>query len=246
MGVLRVLLAFLLCLAASCPALAGERLLRVAVLTNSPPMSYVDGAGNMAGFHVGMARAMCEVIEARCEMSIVSLERVVDAVAAGEFDFGAVGLLDTPERRAKILFTKAYYHSNSAWVGHPGFEPGGPGVRVAAVAGSAQYRFARSQGWKAVAVSHHSEFSGLLAKKEVDAILAPMTTALTLRLDKSLSQLGLVTTFMRQPELSGDVYMIVNPKNPELRDSLDKAIDRVKRDGRFDRLNTEYLPFRLQ
>lgn len=246
MGFLRGLLAFLMLLAANCPALAGERLLRVAVLTNSPPMSYVDGTGNMAGFHVGMAKAMCEAIEARCEMSIVSLERVVDVVAAGEFDFGAVGLLDTPERRAKILFTKAFYHSNSAWVARPGIEPGGAGVRVAAVAGSAQYRFARSQGWKAVAVSHHSEFSTLLAKKEVDAILAPMTTALTLRQDKSLNNLGLVTTFMRQPELSGDVYMIVNPKNPELRDSLDKAIDRVKRDGRFDRLNTEYLPFRLQ
>lgn len=246
MGSLRVLLAFLMLSAANCPALAGERLLRVAVLTNSPPMSYVDGAGNMAGFHVGMAKAMCEAIEARCEMSIVSLERVVDVVAAGEFDFGAVGLLDTPERRAKILFTKAFYHSNSAWVARPGIEPGGAGVRLATVAGSAQFRFARSQGWKVVAVSHHSEFSALLAKKEVDAILAPMTTALTLRQDKSLNHLGLVTTFMRQPELSGDVYMIVNPKNPELRDSLDKAIDRVKRDGRFDRLNTEYLPFRLQ
>lgn len=245
MGPFRLLLTLLL-LAMSLAAPAGERVLRVAVLTNSPPMAYVDAAGNLAGFQIGMARAMCEVIEARCEMTIVPLERVVDAVAAGEFDFGAVGLLDTPERRAKILFTKAYYHSNSAWVARPGIEPGGAGVRVATVAGSAQFRFARSQGWKVVAVSHHSEFSGVLARKEVDAVLAPMTTALTLRQDKSLNQLGLTTSFIKQPELSGDVYMIVDPKNPGLRDALDKAIDRVKRDGRFDRLNTEYLPFRLQ
>lgn len=245
MGAFRSLLGVLL-LATGIVAAAGERVLRVAALTNSPPMSYVDASGNLTGFQIGIARALCEVMEVRCEMAIVSLERIVDAVAAGEYDFAAVGLLDTPERRAKILFTKAYYHSNSAWVARPGVEPGAPGLRVATVAGSAQFRYARSQGWKVVAVSQHSEFSNVLAKKEADAVLAPMTTALTLRQDRSLQHLGLATSFIKQPELSGDVYMIVDPRNPALREALDRAIDRVKRDGRFDRLNTEYLPFRLQ
>lgn len=245
MGAVRLLLAWLL-LTTGIAGAAGERVLRVAALNNSPPMSYVDANGNLTGFQIGIARALCEVMEVRCEMSIVSLERVVDVVAAGEYDFAAVGLLDTPERRAKILFTKAYYHSNSAWVARPGIEPGAAGVRVATVAGSAQFRYARRQGWKVVAVGQHAEFSGVLARNEADAVLAPMTTALNLRQDRSLQHLGLATSFIKQPELSGDVYMIVDPKNPALREALDRAIDRVKRDGRFDRLNTEYLPFRLQ
>ena len=34
--------------------------------------------------------------------------------------------------------------------------------------------------------------------------------------------------------------------NAYLQPRLDAAIDRIKRDGRFDRINTKYLPFRLQ
>ncbi len=233
---------------------ATERALRVAVLTNSPPMSYLDAAGNLAGFNVGLARALCEAMELKCELSIMPLERVVDAVAAGEFDFAAVSLLDTPERRAKVLFSKPYYRSNSIWFAKPGIEPGvstlgaslPSTVRVATVAGSAQFRYAQAHGWKVTTVRHHSEFPALLTTNKVDAVLLPMATALPLRQDKSIQSLGLVTTVIQQPELSGDVCFSVDPKNPDLRDRIDQAIDRIKRNGRFDRLNTQYLPFRLQ
>lgn len=77
-------------------------------------------------------------------------------------------------------------------------------------------------------------------------MLIPMTTSLTLRQDPSIQPLGLVTTIMSQPELSGDVCFAVDPKNPELRERINKAFDKIKQDGRFDRLNSEYLPFRLQ
>nr|WP_299159334.1 transporter substrate-binding domain-containing protein [Accumulibacter sp.] len=46
--------------------------------------------------------------------------------------------------------------------------------------------------------------------------------------------------------MSGDVGFSIDPRNPQLRDHINAAFDQIKRDGRFDRLNTEYLPFRLQ
>jgi len=77
-------------------------------------------------------------------------------------------------------------------------------------------------------------------------VLIPMATSLSLREHPLIQPLGLETTVMQAPELSGDVCYGVDPKNPELRDRLNAAFDQIKRDGRFDRLNTEYLPFRLQ
>ncbi len=223
---------------------AEDRPLRVAVLTDAPPMSYVDAAGNPAGFNVGIAQALCEVMEVRCLVSSTSLQWVVDAVANGEFDFAVVSLLATPERRAKVLFTKPYYRSNSVWFAPSGIKPGE--ASVVTVAGSAQYQFARSQGWKVSTVRHHSAFPALLESGAVGAVLVPMATALSLRQEPAIRKLGLTTTVMQNPELSGDVCISVHPKAPELRDRLDRAIDRIKRDGRFDRLNTEYIPFRLQ
>ena len=230
-----------------CPlAQAVEPTLHVAVLSHSPPMSYVDDKGNLAGFNVGIARALCDTLEVRCEWPIVSLEHLIDAVAAGEVDFAAVSLLDTPERRAKILFSKPYFHSTSVWFAKPGVEPGASAVRVGAVAGSTQFLYAQARNWKITTVRLYSELPALLTTGAVDAVLLSMATALPLRQDKSILPLGLVTTVMRQPELGGNVCFGVDPKNPDLRDRLDKAIDKIKRDGRFDRLNTTYLPFRLQ
>ena len=114
----------LLALATGVPAQAGERALRVAILSNSPPMSYTDETGKPAGFNVGVAHALCEEMKVRCELTVVELADVVDAVAAGEFDFSAVSLLATPTRQARVLFSKPYFHSNSIWFAKPGVEPG--------------------------------------------------------------------------------------------------------------------------
>lgn len=239
-------LSVLLTLATCAPALANDGIVRVAVLSNSPPMSYTDAAGQPAGFNVGIAQALCAAMKVRCQLIVVPLQRVIPAVAAGEFDFSAVSLLDTPERRAKVLFTKAYYRSNSVWFAKPSVEPGAAGARVAAVAGSAQFRYAAAQGWSTTSVRHHSELPALLMAGKVDAVLLPMATSLTLRQDPGIQSLGLATTIMRQAELSGDVSFAVDPAKPELRERIDQAFDRIKRDGSFDRLNSEYFPFRLQ
>lgn len=236
----------LLALGLSLPVGASERTLRVAVLGKSPPMAFVDAAGKLAGFNVRVAHALCDAMSVRCELTAMPLERVVDAVAAGEFDFAAVSLLDTAERRSRILFSKPYYRSSSIWFARPGVEPGAAGIRVAAVAGSAQSRYARAHGWNIVNVPHHAEFPALLTERKADAVLLPMASALTLRQEPSIQSLGLVTTVIQRPELSGEVCFGIDPQNPELRDQINKAFDRIKRDGRFDRLNSEYLPFRLQ
>lgn len=236
----------LLVLGICIPVQAAERALRVAVLTNSPPMSYTDAGGKPDGFNIGVAHAVCEAMAQRCELTVVSLERVIDYVAAGEFDFAAVSLLDTPERRARILFSKPYYRSSSVWFAKAGVEPGAASVRVATVAGSAQFRYAQARSWNVAAAQHLTELTTLLAEGRADAALIPMASALTLRQERSVQRLGLMTTLMSQPELSGEVCFGVDPQNPELRDEINKAFDRIKRDGRFDRLNSEHLPFRLQ
>ena len=139
-----------------------------------------------------------------------------------------------------------YYRSSSVWFAKAGVEPGAASVRVAAVAGSAQFRYAQARGWKVAAAQDHFELTALLAEGKADAALIPMATALTLRQQRSLQSLNLMTTLMPYPGLSGDVCFGIDPQNPELRDEINKAFDRIKRDGRFDRLNSEHLPFRLQ
>jgi ABC-type amino acid transport substrate-binding protein len=39
--------------------------------------------------------------------------------------------------------------------------------------------------------------------------------------------------------------MVVSPRQRELLESLNAAIDQIKRDGRFDRINRKFVPFSL-
>lgn len=228
-------------------AMAGQAApLQVAVIGNSPPMSYRDEQGRLTGFNVEFARALCAAMKLRCELRSMPLGEVVDQVASGTVDVAVVSLLMTPERRQKVLFSKPYYRSLSAWVARPGFKPGAAPFAVAVVHGSAQARYAEAQGWSRVEVRAHTELASAVASGQADSVLLPMLTALAFVKDREVARLGLTYTLLSEPQLAGDVGIAIAPRRPELRERVDAAIDQLKRDGSFDRINSQFLPFKLQ
>lgn len=113
-----------------------ERVLKVGVDPPFAAMSYHRRLGELTGFNVEVMRELCKELAARCETVVLTLDQVVDALAAGEVDFAAVSLLVTPERRARVLLTKPYYRSISVQFARPGVKPGE--ARVAVVKGGIQ------------------------------------------------------------------------------------------------------------
>lgn len=224
---------------------ANEKAVRVAVLENSPPMAYRDASGALTGFSVEIIRALCEEMRVVCAYQLTTLESVLNEVAAGEVDIAAVSLLDTPERRARVLFAKPYFRSISLWFAKPGIEPGQARVRVAVVRGSAQERFARSKGWEVVATRTNGELAEPLMAGTAQAAIIPMSTGLSLMKSPEFRQLELLSTVMNEPELGGDASFGISPRRPELKEQIDAALDRIKRNGTYDRINSQFLPFRI-
>ena len=124
--------------------------------------------------------------------------------------------------------------------------PGAAGVRVTAVRGSAQARFVEAQGWTPAFVDTHFEMQPLLEQGKADAVIAPMLTSVLLLQDARIQKLGLQSSIMNEDAITGDVVLSINPRRADLQSRIDAAIDQIKADGRFDRINTKYLPFRLQ
>lgn len=218
---------------------------RVAVLDNAPPMSFRDGSGKQTGFSHAIIQAICEEMRARCEFQVITLDHVIEALAGDEIDIGAVSLLETPERRDKILFAKPYFRSISLWFAKPDIAPGQPGVRVAVVKGSAQERYAQQQNWPLVTVATNGRLIEPLASGAAQAAIIPMSTAISLQKEKVFMQLGLESTVMTAPELGGPAAFGINPRRPDLKEAVDAALDRIKRNGVYDRINTQFLPFRV-
>lgn len=239
------LLALLLLGGAAAVQAAGERMVRVAVLDNSPPMAYRDAGGELTGFSIETIRALCEEMRLACVYQVTTLERVVDEVAGGEVQIGAVSLLETPERRARVLFAKPYFRSISLWFAKPGVPPGEAGGPVAVVQGSAQERYARARGWPVVPVRTNGELAEPIVAGQARAAIIPMSTGLGLMKKPEFRQLGLASSVMNEAELGGDVSFIISPQSPELKEMMDAALERIKRNGTYDRINSRFLPFRV-
>ena len=220
--------------------------LRMAVIHNSAPMSYLNDAGVLTGFNVELGKAMCETMQVRCTAVVVPLSEVVEQVAKGQVDFAAVSLLITPERRSQVIFSKPYYRSLSAWVAKSGVKPGTPNLRVAVVKGSIQAHYAEAQQWKRVETANHTLLAETLTSGKADAALFPMLTGLAFVEDKGVARNGWTYTLMSDAAIAGDVGISISPQRPELRERIDNAIDQLKRDGRFDKINNAFLPFKLQ
>lgn len=238
------LIGVLLGLANVAPAAANGDL-RVAVLENAPPMAFRDASGRLTGFSIEIARAICAEMQAPCTFQPTTLNRVIDQLAAGEADLAAVSMLDTPERRAKILFAKPYFRSFSLWFARAGVTPGGPGIRIAVVGASAQERFARGRGWETVAVQTNGELVEPLRAGVAQAAIVPMATGFGLMKNDAFRTLELVSTVMHEAELRGDVAFGISPRRPELKATVDAALDRIKRNGTYDRINSQFLPLRV-
>ena len=225
------------------PSAAGT--LQVAVLENSPPMSFRDSDGRLTGFSVEVVKAVCAEMKVRCEFQAMALDRVVDALAGGEIDIAAVSMLDTPERRRRILLAQPHFRSITLWFAKPGVEPGQRGLRVAVVKGSAQETYARKQNWDTVGVPTSGELGAPLLAGIAQAAVVPMNASLHLQNNKDFRQLGLAATVMTVPELVGNASFGINPRHPDLKIAVDDALERIKRNGVYERINTQFLPFRV-
>lgn len=232
-----------LCLLIALPASA--QTIKVGVFDDAPPLAYRDDKGTLTGFTVAIAEALCAELKLRCELQVVRLETVIDDLAAGQLDVAAVGLLNTPERRKRIAFTKPVYRSTTLWFARPGVKLDAPGVRIAVFKGSAQERFAQAKGWQTVGAITDADIIDQLAAGVAQAGIAPLMSSFNLFRNPRFLKLGLSTQVFNSPELDTQASFGLNPRNVALKEALDGGLDTIKRNGVFDRINTQFLTLRV-
>jgi ABC-type amino acid transport substrate-binding protein len=199
----------------------------------------------MTGFSPEVMRALCLEMKANCVFQAAALGGVLEMLSKGEVDVAAVSLLDTPERRERVIFAKPYFRSVSFWFAKANIQPGQSDIRIAVVHGSAQERYALSKGWQTVAVRTNGELAEPLISGVAQAAIVPMSTGLNMMKKPNFRDLNLTVTAMGDPALAGDASFGISKQRPDLKAPMDMAIDRIKNNGVYDRINTQFLPFRV-
>lgn len=86
-----------------------EKALKIGVEGAYPPFNEVDKEGNLVGFDVDIALALCAEMKRECELIQIDWDGLIPALKGRKIDAIAASMSATPERRKSIDFTDRYY-----------------------------------------------------------------------------------------------------------------------------------------
>lgn len=73
------------------------------------PFNYLDDQGELQGFEIDLARAMCAEIGANCEFVVQDWDGIIPGLLAQKYHAIIASLYITDERRERIAFSDRYY-----------------------------------------------------------------------------------------------------------------------------------------
>lgn len=225
--------------------------LRVAVDAPYPPFAMYSDEGELTGFDVEIARALCKEIGRNCRIVPAALGGILPGIAAGEYDIGVAGFVATEERERLADFTERYFSSLSIFI-QWGSKPydlrpeSVKGFRIAVRAGSEQGAYVKRVYGDTVTVIARDTFEDTLALLQSGGAELALVGGLS----------GF--TFLKSPEgeeyeLVGDPVSLgrnndfatiaVSRDMPELRRQLNEAIQIIRHNGEYGRINRKYFEF---
>jgi polar amino acid transport system substrate-binding protein len=92
------------------PDVTGVLRLRFLTTTDFPPFNFTDQSGKLSGFHIDLARALCEELDlqTRCQIQALPYGQLTTALEAGQGEAVMAGVAVTPELRERLNFTRPY------------------------------------------------------------------------------------------------------------------------------------------
>ena len=98
------------------PDISGLRAIRFLTADDYPPLNFARGDGELSGFNVEIARAICEELHIGCTIQARRFDTLVDALETGKGDALIASLATTPALRDRLDFTTPYYSTPARFV----------------------------------------------------------------------------------------------------------------------------------
>lgn len=246
-----VQISLLLGLATTLLAQEEQQPLRVGVDSNYPPLAYRRDDGQLEGFDVDVAYALCAELERPCELVPGPFRQMIDLLRGGRIDIAVVSMSITDERARLVDFSIPYYRAPNRYVGRsepsPPFVDGTPkGLTIGVRTGTVFENYAN-----AVLDETNTVISYPLQEEiYLDLVLGRLDlglgNGLTMRAGFLDTQLG-VDFAIVGPRLADSAYfghgeaVAMRKAQPELKAAIDAAIQHLLEDGGLEEIWNRYF-----
>lgn len=245
---IKKIIASLLCFF-SCSAMAAPLTIRFAMEATYPPFEYMDASGQIQGFDVDLAKAICASIHAECTFSNQAFNGLIPSVQIGKFDAIISAMSVTPERQQQVNFTNSYYEPSAAFVAPLSAKETLSTINGKAIGvqqGSTFESYLKDKYAGKVIIKNYASIQDAfldLMSGRVDMVLAdtPIVSA-WLKQSKHVGQFGIVGQPIIDHTYFGSGYAIaVNKNNADLLETLNQGLASVKKDGTLNKLYQTYF-----
>lgn len=226
---------------------------RIGVEGAYPPFSSTSPEGELQGFDIDIAHALCAQMQVECTLVAQDCDGIIPALLARKYDAIIASMSITEERKQKVDFTNKYYQTPARFVARKGagFEvspEGLKGKRVGVQRATIHDSFLTDNFGDSVEIVRYGtqdEANLDLVAGRVDLLLAD-SIALNEGLLKSEEgkEFEFVGPPYSDPKWFGEGAGIALRKgDTELKEMFNQAIDAIRANGTWDKIAQKYFDF---
>ena len=224
--------------------------LRFGMDASYPPFESVNSKGEIVGFEVDYAKALCERIKVSCTFQNQDWDGIIPSLMAGKFDVIFSSMNITAERAKRVLFSDMYYAtppviattaSNKSDDISPAALKGKTiGTQSSTIHANYLERFYKDADIKLYPTQ--DEPNQDLANGRLDYVMGDVIVTKDFIEKKGDGCCRIVATIARLPEIHGPgVGAAFRPDDTELRDKFNQAIAALDADGTYAKLAAKYF-----
>jgi polar amino acid transport system substrate-binding protein len=223
-----------------------------------PPFNAIDPSGQLVGFDVDIAKALCDKAKVTCTFVAQDWDGIIPALLAGKYDAIVASMSVTEERKKKVAFTNKYYDTPASFIAPKDtkitdFSPAGLKGKVLGTQSSTTHANFLEEVYGAAG----AEVKLYATQDEANADLAAG------RLDAVEADKIVLSEWLKKPDASccemkydvdkekfrnyfgQGVGIAVRPEDKELVELFNKAIAEIVADGTYKTINDKYFPFSI-
>jgi lysine-arginine-ornithine-binding protein len=215
------------------------------------PFNSIGPDGKLMGFDIEIGNALCEAMEADCEWVTSDWDGIIPALLAKKFDAIIASMSITDERKEKIGFTSKYYTSPVKFA-----QPKGKSFEITAEAlkgkligvqsSTVTENFVRGAFPDAEIKAYKTQDEANLdfLAGRVDLLAADSFVLYEfLESEKGAKSEAVGPDFDDVKYLGEGIGIGVRKADDELREKLNAAIQKIREDGTYKKINDKYFKF---
>jgi arginine/ornithine transport system substrate-binding protein len=234
-------------------AAAEDSLLRVGVQNERPPFSFRDDEGELQGFDVEIAWALCVALRVRCELAPLEFTDLVPGLQEGRIDAAVASMSITEERLQLVDFTDKYYHAPNRFVARRDallqISPASlAGKTIGVKRGTIHDRYLTSEYGGTSAIRRYGYADEIFIDLALGRLDLAFADGITLNESFLRTELGAGFDFIGPP--LGDPRwfgrgegIAVRKGNVDLLARLNRALRRILSDGTYEEIRIKYFDY---